>query len=649
MQQDFLELDGVGIHGWERFLALPGRARLPAAVRLAWERVRRLGASPEGPGSEAVVTHDELTRRREVVEPVLRVLPEVLAPAARAFAQRDHLLVLADPDGVVVHTSGGGSFTDEASRIRLIAGSSWGESLRGTNAIGTALAEQRPVTVNGAAHFARPNHAITCYAAPILDPYGEVLGVLDATSLVENQDRFGPVAVLATARAIEQAVRQRAYAALGPAERSLVERVLARFPGPALLVERPGRVRQANAAALQALAGALQVRPGSGGVLLEVDATTERLLGASWAVLAEVVRTARDRLRTPDGRFAVELEPVQDRRGRLLALVAFLEPLRARRTERLPERRPLDDAFGTLQGSDEQLTELRRRARRLAASRLPILLLAETGTGKEVLARCLHKASDRRDGPFVAVNCGALSPQLLESELFGYAPGAFTGANPQGAVGHLAAADLGTLLLDEVADMPPRLQVALLRFLEDGTYSRVGETRVRRADVRVLCATCRDLPERVADGRFRADLYYRIRGATLSLPPLRERTDVVELAMALLEQLVGDVGLDQAPPLSAAARAHIAQHTWPGNVRELKSALHHALVLGGEEDELDLHHFPDAPVQGSMTAPAASLEQAERDALERALDAAGGNVSAAARSLGVARSTVYRMMRRFER
>ncbi|MCA9713721.1 MAG: sigma 54-interacting transcriptional regulator, partial [Myxococcales bacterium] len=235
---------------------------------------------------------------------------------------------------------------------------------------------------------------------------------------------------------------------------------------------------------------------------------------------------------------------------------------------------------------------------------------------------------------------------LLESELFGYAPGAFTGADPRGRAGQLAAADGGTLLLDELAEMSPALQAMLLRFLEDGVYRRVGETQARRADVRLICATCRDLPDMVARGEFRQDLYYRIRGAVLTLPPLRARTDLDELTDALLRQRTAE-----PPPLTPEARARIRDHAWPGNVRELKTALHYALVMAAGEPAIEPHHLPQetyscAPAPARAEPDSATLEQVERDALRRALRAGDGNLAKAARVLGVARSTIYRMARR---
>ena len=633
---DYLILPSVPSAVWERYLEAPRTVPVPGALRRCWDRVRRLGAPPRGLAQEAVLSLPALRERQDRIDDVIALMPELLDPVVKAFDDQDHLLVLADRDGVVVHTAGGGDFAPTAEEVRLIAGSTWNESLRGTNAIGTVLAEGRPVSVRGSAHFARPNHALSCHASPIRDARGEVVAVLDATSSVHAASGFVSLAVLSLARSFERAMQERALREVGAAERALTGPILARFPGPALLVQPNGRVRYANDAALRGLPGLAAT--GIAAPVAPVRGDARAVLGLTASELQ-----AAGKVPSGDGRWTIDLEPIRDREGNLLLLAAFLEP------RRLVSSRPASpsaaDPFAPLLGSDPALEDLRKRARRLARSNLPVLLLAETGTGKGALARCLHAASPRSSGPLVAINCGAVHGQLLESELFGYAPGAFTGASPKGGTGQLAAADGGTLFLDEVADMPPALQVALLRFLDDGSYRRVGEAKQRTADVRILCATCQDLPALVESGAFRADLYYRIQGAVLTLPPLRARSDVLELAEAFLAEATPSG--EQTPMLTDAARDWLRAAPWPGNVRQLKSTLQYATVLT-DDGLIDVEHVrpdsstPAAPVVGQVV----SRDEADAAALRRALDRADGNVSAAARTLGVARSTVYRMMKK---
>lgn len=625
-------------HFWERFREGAGWD-VDAATRLLanrWQRVRALGADPEAI-SEPVETASALRERRERLDPLLAELSEVLLPASQTFAEQDYVLLLADAEGVVLEQAGGGGFEAEARRVRLIPGSHWSEATRGTNAIGTAIAEGCPVAVHGSAHWAQPNHGIVCYAAPVHDAAGEVVAVLDATSRLERAAPFAQLAVTCAARALEERLRALAWARARPD--TALYRLLEQCSQPALVIERPGRVRRANAAAAS-WARRVRAWPWAPLEAAALQGEVVPILDAEGAELGRV-----------------RAEPVLDPEGRVLAVVLIQEAPRAAPAAR--DRQAAGDlaAFEALQGTDPRLEQTRALGSRLARTELPLLLLAETGTGKDLLARAIHKASPRAAGPFVALNCGALSEGLLDSELFGYGPGAFTGALKNGRDGYLAAAHRGTLFLDEVAEMPAALQARLLRFLECGTFHRVGESTERSADVRILCATCRDLPGLVQEGSFRADLYYRIRGAALTLPPLRERTDRAFLAEALLRTLAQESGL-AATTLTLEAREAIAAWSWPGNIREMKNALRVALALS-EDGQVGAEHLPaevaacapgfPAPLdaeEAPAEARVAALHDVEGGALRRALAAAAGNLTEAARRLGVARSTLYRMMDR---
>ncbi|MBX3202880.1 MAG: sigma 54-interacting transcriptional regulator, partial [Labilithrix sp.] len=519
----------------------------------------------------------------------------------------------------------------------------------------------------GRAHWELVNHGLFCYAAPVLDPFGDLVSILDVTGPVELDESAIGVAVRSAALALEEVLRARAYGSTDAGSFRLLSRMIDRCSGPALLVEAPGTVRAHNLAAATELE--LPARPTS----------VEHVFGMPWEELALAARSGPASFETRRRRYAVEFEPVLAD-GRVLALACFLAPAARPRASLAPAAgsRAAEapsaalSAFDDVLAADPAVIRAKHVAASLAPSDVPILLLAATGTGKELFAQAIHRASARAALPFVALNCGALAGGLLETELFGYAAGAFTGAHPRGSEGKLATAHGGTLFLDEIAEMSPQAQAMLLRFLEDGSYHRVGESTPRHADVRVLCATCRDLPSLVASGAFREDLFYRINGGNIRLPTLAERTDRLALARQLLGRLANGGARASAPPraaspraaaprrrahLGASAEAWVLDHPWPGNVRELKTALTHALalataVVATDADasvELLREHFPvPLIVRGAAarTGPPASRKLALRDLAEDALTRAGGNVSEAARALGVARSTLYRMLAR---
>jgi transcriptional regulator of acetoin/glycerol metabolism len=648
---------------WERFLAgaLDGEEGLRpelSSVLARWKRSRTLGAPSTGmPHEGPSVGHQSLLERRARLEPVWHELGEMLEALAAAPLPSGRVALLADRDGVILATRGaGGDFRTHAEDVRLVEGACWDEPSRGTNAIGTALAESSAVAVVGPAHYAQRHHGLVCYAAPVHDPFGELLGVLDVTGPASAADPLVLVAVASMASTAEARLREVAWARVAAAARGGLESRLAREDVPVLLIEAPGRVRQANGAARAMLGRDVPASPAVAG---PEDSLLKRVLGLSWPALREsALRGEALEARVPGASttWRVHAEAVGEGGAALAVLVRF-EPRvsRPRASPRPPASAPASGPWAAIQGSDSRLRATLREAARYAPTALPVLLLSETGTGKELLARAVHASSAVAHGPFVAVNCGALSAALLESELFGHAPGAFTGARAGGADGKLAAADGGTLFLDELAEMPAALQVLLLRVLEDGCYSRVGESRVRHSGFRLIGATCQDLEAAVRAGTFRSDLYYRLQGAVLSLPPLRERTDVAELAQGLVHALATAAG-QPVPTVTPAALARLAAHSWPGNVRELKTVLRLALVRAEGGAVLDVEALP--PSLGGGPAPAArpapppteaprALRELEAQALQEALAASGGNVARAARRLGIARSTFYRMVERF--
>ncbi len=274
---------------------------------------------------------------------------------------------------------------------------------------------------------------------------------------------------------------------------------------------------------------------------------------------------------------------------------------------------------------------------RVARGPINVLLLGETGTGKEVVARTVHARSPRAGGPFVAINCAALSETLLESELFGHEKGAFTGA-VEARAGMLESANGGTVFLDEVGEMPPPVQAKLLRVLEERAVQPLGAARSRPIDVRFVTATNRDLEAEVAAGRFRRDLYFRLNGVPVSLPPLRERPEEVEpLARRFLASFAGQLGLGAPPELGAAALETLRAHSWPGNVRELRNVVERAVLLA-EGGEIGPEHF--APLAGAAPPPLASGGPIDRERIVRALEACGGNQTRAAAMLGISRRTL---------
>jgi len=303
-------------------------------------------------------------------------------------------------------------------------------------------------------------------------------------------------------------------------------------------------------------------------------------------------------------------------------------------------------------GSSPAWQHVMRAAVRVAATEASVFLQGESGTGKEVIARLIHRESPRRHGPFVAINCAALPEQLLESELFGYERGAFTGAQGSKA-GHIEMAARGVLFLDEVSEMSLTAQAKFLRFLQEREYQRLGGTRLQKADVRIIAASNRDLVQAVERRTFRQDLLYRLRVFDISLPALRDRVSDIPL---LAERLLADIGRTmgvQTPRLRADALDALVAHDWPGNVRELRNVLERATILA--DDEIEARHLSLRPRTVRVpeirdvapTMPSSDLSLVERGTIQRVLDETHWNKSKAARRLGLTRTQLYGRLRRY--
>lgn len=637
-----------GVQFWRRFCEREwdvrpgGTARLVASESLGdrddeaelvarWRRARALGARPLGGDPIVAVPDQDLVERKERLAPVTARFQRLFAPLEDALARASAIALFADPEGVILSTKGWRTVDSPTTRARLVDGCSWSEKDRGTNAIGTAAIERVPVSVVGAAHFEARNHALFCHAAPVLDLFGEVVGVVDVSGPLGASDAAFSAAVPMAARALEEALAHDLFARTIAGGLPAVEARIGNDREATLVVDGRGQVVARNVAFCMLF-----------GLSPEEPLTVERLFGTRFDAVAKYARDSQVPLafEVADRRLAVSLEPLQDARNRVFAVIIRFRD-RAFRQEIVRARpsptRPA--SFARVHGSDPALAATLDKAARIAASTLPVLLIAETGTGKERLAAAIHGASPRASSPFVAVNCAAVPASLLESELFGHAPRSFTGASRSGSKGKIAEADGGTLFLDELGDMPAAMQAALLRVLEDGSYYRVGEERPRKSQFRLIAATGVPLADAVAAGTFRADLYHRLAGAVLAIPPLRDRRDLPELATAILGEL--------APPgtepkhLSHAALARLTRHTFPGNIRELRMALHHAVVLAGERERIDVEDLPDT-LQPGGTSLGSKVRRVVDDVMGRALDNYGGNVSEAARRLGVSRSTLYR-------
>ena len=572
-----------------------------------------------------IVPDGRLREHRQQSEALINIARSGLDHLFRQVAGQNYVLLLADRQGVTVEFLGDALQRDKLRKAGLYLGSEWSEPRAGTCAVGACLETGEALTIHQTDHFDNTHTPLSCTAAPIYNADGELAAVLDISLLsspsLKTSQNLALHLVNSTTRRIELANLM---------ARTRNEWVLRFARSPEFLDVDP------EAAISLDGSGRILGMTHSGAKLLA------RAAGLDWRHPASLIGQSVTRF------FDVQLDDLpQYTRGhapqdRLIvardgnALFAHaIEPNRHPRGATVAVRGAPASALRGLDGGDARMAALQARAAKLARQGLPILLQGETGVGKEYLARAIHDDS-RRPGRFVAVNCAAIPESLIESELFGYLPGAYTGAAPKGRKGLIEESDGGTLFLDEIGDMPLALQSRLLRVLAESEVTPIGANAPRALRLTLVSASHRNLGALVREGRFREDLYYRINAATLTVPPLRERQDLDWLIARMLARHQDESG---APVLSPAAMSALKAHAWPGNIRELANvvAVAAALCEGGVIETQDL---PE------VLAPAGVAASPEEATLRATLDGCNGNVSEAARRLGVDRSTVHRQIRR---
>ncbi len=551
-----------------------------------------------------------------------------------------NMVLLTDASGVIVHALGDDDFLVKAERVALNPGVAWSEQSKGTNAIGTALAERAPTTVHADAHYLQANHFLTCSAAPIFNHEGKILGVLDVSGDRDSYHKHTMALVRMSAQMIENQLFTAAFenaVTLHFHSRpefigTLMEGIACFTPG--------GRFLSANRSALFQLGLPLTALQSH---------TFSSLFGLPVSTLFDHYRTAAPDLLDLCLHSGVRVYARAELRLSNSAFWHFSEAQPAADPVPTPKAPPQDRRLSSLRylnTGDPQMAALIGKLEKVIGRDIPILITGETGTGKELLAQAIHNDSPRRQGAFVAVNCASIPETLIESELFGYEEGAFTGARKKGGQGKILQANGGTLFLDEIGDMPLALQARLLRVLQERMVTPLGSTKSIPVNLALICATNRNLRELIAASLFREDLYYRLNGLVVKLPALRERSDLeVIVNKLLLEEPGGEPCCTVAPEIMTLFH----RHGWPGNFRQLSNLLRTAVVMAGADRVIRLEHLPDDFLEDVQALPPAaagsgSLEDLAQSAVRQAFDANGGNVSATAKALGVSRNTVYRKL-----
>ncbi|MDR3363166.1 MAG: sigma-54-dependent Fis family transcriptional regulator [Desulfovibrio sp.] len=634
---------------WKYFVehGLPSGLKLHRTLLASWERCRSLEVNP------TALQCSEFTPMQQL-ETAVSLYHELAQDIEKSiyFRIKDSglLITVTDSNARVLRTCGPRHILKLADLLNFGPGASWTESSVGTNAIGTSLVEGVPLQVLGEEHYCRSHHAWSCTAAPIFDPHGNMWGCFDISGPVASDHRHALQLVIEAAREIERRMFTAYLADIEVKSRSLLGTVLNAAQTGILAVGGNGNITYSNRTA-EALLGQRGNLCGQ-----RADAYVDYGLflrkkqrGTEDEAPVTLVCRANPALR-------VLATPLPNSGCGHEAIITLNLPGHTPPSPRIlhslqPAQSFGEQRFGDVLYTSAAMSQVVHRARQVAQTPSTLLIFGETGTGKELFARAIHNASPRAAGPFVALDCGSLPRELIQSEFFGYKRGAFTGALHQGRMGKFQQADKGTLFLDEISEMPLDMQVNLLRPLEERRITLLGDNREHSVDLKIIVATNRNLEDMVAKGLFRQDLFYRINVIQLNIPPLRQRKeDIRLLAEYYARKLSGEFSLPFVS-IDPDVTDILLKYSWPGNVRELLHCIEYAVnvmrdgVIRVDDlpPNLAQNPLPPAPERGGRF----KLHDATAETIRKALAFHGDNISHTASALGIGRNTLYAKLKKF--
>jgi len=629
--------ENVVLHG------LPAGCEVRPEILNSWVQCREIGLDPFSRSALPDLTGNKLARLLRSNSDLIEISKPVMDLIEISVAGSGFILTLTDKNGRVLIAKGDKEIMEMAEDNFYRPGSVRTTDHAGTNAIGLCLIVGRPVQVTGAEHYKVYHHPWTCSSAPILDDAGAVMGVITLSGRSSARHQHTLALVTAAAEIIDSRLRERRLLNEKGRLNCTLTSILDSMSDGVLAVDEALMVTHVNRTAAEMLG--LRSAEVIGKRLNEVASPDVNLVRAVKTKKYFVGRETSFRVGERIKHYICRVDPVRN---------ASMSELGAIIT--LAEKQGVIDAakkiggnyakyrFSDIKGKNEAFLRQLELAKIAARTNARVLLVGESGTGKELFAQAIHNSSYRANGPFVAVSCAAIPRDLIESELFGYRAGAFTGARKDGMVGKFQLANKGTLFLDEIDGMPLDLQTKLLRVLQQNEIMRLGDTRSVPVDVRIISATNTDLLKEVEHLNFREDLYYRLNVVEIYVPPLRERASDMELLVDHVMTRQSNEMNIKKPHLSDEVLAILKAHDWPGNVRELENCVERAVLLA-QGSVVRMEHLPERlrkkvePNRGIV-----SLRDGFREIVLEALERSQGNVSMAARDLKIARSTLYRKM-----
>lgn len=640
------------------------REKREEIIQKSHKRSAEYGIEKERVVSKKILKADEVSKNIEknkalirVAEPFMKVLYDFLMGSG-------FFIILTDKEGCILNVVGDKEVVKAAAEMNMVVGAYMDEKSIGTNAMGTAISENAPIQISATEHFITAYHKWTCSAAPIHSEDGEIIGTLNLTGSSDLVHPHTLGLIVAAVESIENQMMSEAAHNKLLETNGYMSTIIQSISTGLLTIDNSGKIIMTNKNACSILG--LDEECIVGRMLVELIPNCRdinKVLETGKSCLDEEITIYRGGIRE---RYNLNAYPIAIESEKTIGCVVMLKEIQ--RVINLVNKYTGMRArysFENIIGKSKEIDNIINYAKSIADSPSTVLIQGESGTGKEVLAQAIHNHSSRRDNGFVAINCGAIAKNLIESELFGYDDGAFTGAKKGGHPGKFELANGGTLFLDEIGEMSLDMQVNLLRVLQEGTITRVGGTREIPVNVRIIAATNKNLKKEVASGNFREDLYYRLSVIPISLPALRDRQEDIPLLVDYFLRIKSEKLSKKIPKIDHEVYKNIFQYSWPGNIRELENYIENIVNLngnssysliseynGGTKNELD--HENDRVKIGNKHEKAyeeqfiCSFEELEKKAIIASLNKFRGNVSKAAKVLGVSRNTLYTKMKKYE-
>ncbi|PFB79683.1 sigma-54-dependent Fis family transcriptional regulator [Bacillus thuringiensis] len=608
------------LHTWKKFVneGVLDSNRINQRISESWHRCKQANVNPHMNKGQKILSSNIFQEQKKKSEIFLDIALPQIQNMRKTIDELQMMALLIDPDGYVLSLSGNKQTLKRAKHINFIEGVKWTESAVGTNAIGTALEIEEAIMISGTEHYTVASHSWSCAAAPIHNDDGKLIGVLDFSCPIEFSHPYMLGMVTSIAHAIERECSIRVH----QNELHLIHRFLD-------VIDSDEQVVICNHRDV---------------IISASKSVRERINNWSRMKLEELMHHGLE----------TKLEIPVYSNERMIGKCMYLKENKQMNTySALTFIKGI--TFSGVTGTSRAFQHTLEEIKLVSPTDASVYVCGETGVGKEYVARAIHENSPRKDGPFIAVNCGSLPKELMESELFGYAEGAFTGARRQGYKGKFEQANGGTLFLDEIGEVPPEMQVALLRVLQERTITPIGSSKLVPVNIRIITATHKDLLRLVEEGKFRQDLYYRLHVYPLYVPSLIERKEDIPY---FIQHFCERKNWNVAFPKSIYNQ--FLQHTWPGNIRELVNVLERIYILSqgreicekqvafllqtmrGNQQQLELQ------VENKTEHTLNFRKKIQRDSMIEALQKTNGNVSLAAKLLNVPRSTFYKRMQKYK-